>query len=917
MPSSSPHAPVVLDPAPPDALRDRAATRSLPLHLVARAFERGADAVLCLDRASHCTYLNARAAELLGGEPRALLGRVPWDARPELAEGALHATVRQAMTSGESAVLQPTNAPWHRRFELRIEPFDDGLMIVATRLPGAPTEQAQLIEQSRYLRAVLDTAPECVKVLGRDGSLLDMNAAGLAMVDAPSLAALRAHGIGSLIAAEHRPDFHRLHDAALHGTSGRLEFGVVTMGGRHRRFETHAAPLRDARGTVMGVLAVTRDVTERRAAEEKLRESEAFSRLLLEASPDCIKVLDLDGRVEHVNGPGLALLEATDRDALHGRRWSDLWCGEPQAQARAAVAAARAGGSARFQAEAPTLRGTQKHWDVTVTPVRDDAGTIVRLLATAREITESKRAEERLRESESHFRELTEGAPLGVFLNDAAGTTIYVNQRCADIIGTSREALLGGGWKRSVHPDDAARVTSERQAFRAGDVDRRSFEYRVRRVDGSTRSIVAHIVRLHGVDGRSEGFVGMVEDTTDRLALEAQLRQAQKMEAVGQLAGGIAHDFNNLLTVISGSLELAREDLAPLLPAGHPSHGDLAEIAQAAERARALVRQLLAFSRKQVVVRQAVDVNAVVRGADQLLRRVIGDEVVLRTRLADDVLVVRADAVQLEQVLVNLALNARDAMLTPAHGTAGIGGVLALTTDALVLDAADAGAWPGLAPGAYVRVVVRDSGHGMDGATRAHLFEPFFTTKPVGAGTGLGLATVYGIVQQAGGVVHVESAPGAGATFTILLPRQPQADASSPTLAGPPSEAASGVGRGTVLLVEDEAAVRATTRRILERHGYAVLEARHGADALLLWRAHRAEVTAVVTDLRMPEMGGRELIARLREQGAALPVVFVSGYSDETASPERAPAERALEKPFTGEALLQALDAARTRHADR
>jgi signal transduction histidine kinase/CheY-like chemotaxis protein len=469
-----------------------------------------------------------------------------------------------------------------------------------------------------------------------------------------------------------------------------------------------------------------------------------------------------------------------------------------------------------------------------------------------------------------------------------------------------REALLGTGWKDAVHPDDAARVVAERVAFRAADEDRRTFDYRVRRHDGGTRSVVAHVVRLRGVDGCARGFVGMVEDTTDQRALEAQLRQAQKMEAVGQLAGGIAHDFNNLLTVIGGSLELARGDLAPLLPPAHPSHADLAEIAQATERARALVRQLLAFSRKQVVAPQAVDVNAIVRGAEQLLRRVVGDEVVLRARLAPAPLVVRADAVQLEQVLVNLALNARDAMLTPAHGRPGTGGLFALTTDAVTLDAAAAAARPGLAPGEYVRLVARDGGHGMDETTRAHLFEPFFTTKPVGAGTGLGLATVYGIVTQAGGAVHVESAPGAGASFTILLPRAGRAD--DVVLAAP--SVRPGPGRGTVLLAEDEPAVRATTRRILERHGYAVLEARHGADALVLWRAHRAEITAVVTDLRMPEMGGRELAARLRAEGASLPVVFVSGYSDEAAAPADARDERALEKPFTGDALLRALDAA-------
>jgi len=411
-------------------------------------------------------------------------------------------------------------------------------------------------------------------------------------------------------------------------------------------------------------------------------------------------------------------------------------------------------------------------------------------------------------------------------------------------------------------------------------------------------------VRLRAADGTTTGFVGMVEDTTERQALEAQLRQAQKMEAVGQLAGGIAHDFNNLLTVITGHLDFARQDLAPLVPPGHSVREDLAEISQAAERARALVRQLLAFSRKQVVAPQEVELSQVVRGAEQLLRRVLGDEIVLGTTLSAAPTVVRADAVQLEQVLVNLALNARDAMLTPAHGHPGTGGTLTIETDVLAVADGDAGA-RALPAGEYVRLTLRDTGHGMDDATRARLFEPFFTTKPVGAGTGLGLATVYGIVQQNGGDVRVESAPGAGATFTILLPRA--ADPASAPLVGTPGARAPR-GRGTVLLVEDETAVRATTRRVLERHGYAVLEARHGADALLLWQTHRAEVSAVVTDLRMPQMGGVELVRRLRTDRPTLPVVYVSGYSHEAAQSAALPFERFLEKPFRSEALLTALD---------
>jgi nitrogen-specific signal transduction histidine kinase/CheY-like chemotaxis protein len=389
--------------------------------------------------------------------------------------------------------------------------------------------------------------------------------------------------------------------------------------------------------------------------------------------------------------------------------------------------------------------------------------------------------------------------------------------------------------------------------------------------------------------------------------LEAELRQAHKMEAVGQLAGGIAHDFNNLLTVISGNLELADADLPDTLPADAPLRLDLSEIGQSATRAHGLVRQLLAFSRKQAICPQRLRLGAVVLRAEQLLRRVIGEEILLTVDVAAEATWVEADAGQLEQVLLNLAVNARDAMLTARHGHPGTGGALRLEVDALTVGADEARPGEDLTPGAWVRLLVRDTGHGMDATTRARAFEPFFTTKQVGAGTGLGLSTVFGIVRQAGGAVRIESAPGAGTTFTLLFPACPAAeDRVDP--AGPPTRRAA--AEGVVLLVEDEAPVRATARRLLERRGYTVLEARHGGDALLVWGEHGARVDALVTDLRMPEMGGRELASRLRAERPALPVVLMSGYVDAGWRHAAPRAAAFVEKPFTGAALLSALEGA-------
>jgi signal transduction histidine kinase/CheY-like chemotaxis protein len=428
-------------------------------------------------------------------------------------------------------------------------------------------------------------------------------------------------------------------------------------------------------------------------------------------------------------------------------------------------------------------------------------------------------------------------------------------------------------------------------------------EHRQPTPDGDVRAVRSRLTPVRDADGRVVRVAGLSEDVTGQRELEGRLRQAQRMEAVGQLAGGIAHDFNNLLSVITGNLELLAADLPPDLPPTHPAREDADEIARAATRARHLVRHLLAFSRKQPARPQHLRVGELVRNAEKLLRRVIGEEIALEVHVGEGEAAVHVDAGQLEQVLINLAVNARDAMLTPLHGHPGTGGVLAIEVDALALDAAEARQWE-TTPGPWVRLRVRDTGHGMDAATRVQAFEPFFTTKDVGRGTGLGLSTVFGIVRQARGVVRVDSVPGGGTTFTVLLPAAAEDGAAA---AGtPPPRAAA--GSSTVLLVEDEAPVRAVARRLLERRGYTVLEARHGADALDVWRAHGSAVEVVITDVRMPELGGRELVARLRAERPRVPVVYMSGYADEGPRLASGSYDAFVEKPFTSEALFGALD---------
>jgi PAS domain S-box-containing protein len=406
---------------------------------------------------------------------------------------------------------------------------------------------------------------------------------------------------------------------------------------------------------------------------------------------------------------------------------------------------------------------------------------------------------------------------------------------------------------------------------------------------------------LRGSGGQDLGVVAIVRDLTAVRSLEAQLRQAQKMEAVGRLAGGVAHDFNNLLTVITGRSQL----LLLKLPPESPLRRDVELVEETAHRASALTRQLLAFSRKQILQPRVVELNEVVRGMEAMLGRLIGEDIALATRLDPEAGCVRADPAQLEQVLVNLVVNARDAM--------PLGGQLTLETRAVDLDEAFARQHVGIRPGPHVRLLVRDTGVGMDAVTKAHLFEPFFTTKGPGKGTGLGLATVYGIVTQSGGAIRVDSEPGQGATFTIDLPR---AEAPVDARVDRPAARAVPQGSETVLLVEDEAEVRGLARDILHGQGYTVLEAANGDEALRIGRRHRGPIHLLVTDVVMPQMGGRELATRLTTVRRETKVLYMSGYTDDAVLRQDAAATATafLEKPFTAESLAakvrEVLDAA-------
>ena len=490
------------------------------------------------------------------------------------------------------------------------------------------------------------------------------------------------------------------------------------------------------------------------------------------------------------------------------------------------------------------------------------------LARTIRYAIERKQSEVRLRESEERFRELAENVREVFFVSDAAtGRLLYTNPAYEEVFRHSREYAYSKplAWRETVHPDDQARMMGAPPAIaQAGEMTLDTF--RVVRPDGTIRWVRSRTTPVKNGSGKLGRVVGIAEDITELKHAEDQFHKAQKMEAVGRLAGGIAHDFNNLLVAIIGTAELLLDGMGP----DDPQRADVQEIRKAGARAAELTQQLLAFSRQQVLETKVLEVNGLVADLDKLLRRLIGEDVELKTVLASDLGHVRTDPGQLEQVIVNLAVNARDAMPQ--------GGRLTIETADVELDESYTRAHEPVRPGRYVMIAVSDTGTGMSEGTKARIFEPFFTTKEQGKGTGLGLATVYGIVKQSDGYVWAYSEMGEGTTFKIYLPRVDQP--AAPRQRATPEDARPR-GTETIFLVEDDEQVRESTRRMLGSLGYRVTVADSGEQAFALLDRHQGALHLLVTDVVMPRISGRRVVEQSRVRRPGLKALYLSGYTDE------------------------------------
>lgn len=627
-------------------------------------------------------------------------------------------------------------------------------------------------------------------------------------------------------------------------------------------------------------------LTSRRRAEAALKESEAKYRTVVENVFEGVIVFS-EGNKRFCNPRYLEIVGYSAEDfarlefmaAVHPEDRGPI-CRELETLMRTGVA------SAGFQCRVITKHGDTKWIEAKGAPIEWEGQSSV--IVFADDITERREIQRRLQESEERYRRLFEATPDGIAHIGLDGRIVQANSAQARMFGYDSPADLSGVHATQLVAPSSRDRSAQIMARRLSGEELAPVQYELVRRDGSSFFGEISAALLCDARGAVSGYTCLTHDMSARLELQAQLLQAQKMEAIGSLAGGVAHDFNNLLSVILSNTSFAMDDVR-----GNESlKGDLVQVKKAAERAVALTRQLLAFSRKQVLQPLPLDLNQITTGIEKMLRRILGEDVELTLRLAPDLGLTLADPSQIEQVIMNLVVNARDAMPN--------GGKLMIETANVTVDDGYADQHLSVQPGLYVQLTVTDTGTGMDEQTRARIFEPFFTTNEVGKGTGLGLSTVYGIVRQSEGDICVYSEVGYGTTFKVYLPRELTATVAMS--ARPQQPSVRSTGTETILVVEDEAALRRVAKRALDAAGYRALVAANGDEALLIFERHGRDIPLLVTDVVMPRMSGRMLAEHLKGVRPALKVLYMSGYTNDAIDRQGIlePGTQFLAKPFTG-----------------
>jgi two-component system cell cycle sensor histidine kinase/response regulator CckA len=836
-------------------------------------------------------YANDAAGSAWGAPVEALVGKGLLEALPALASTDLPRLYRDVLVERRATTVDGFHyagggAISAGTFCFEAFPLGDSQVGVVFERTGQTTRSAWHLRQ---LAAIVDSSSDAIISKTLNGTITSWNRAAEEMYGYT-----RDEAVGrsiELIVPLDRVEELRLILGKLRRGERVSEHETVRVkkDGSRFRVRVTVSPIHDLAGEVIGASAIGRDLTPEELTARELHRSREFFRTVFDEAGIAMWLCDTTGRLIQVNEATCALLGYT-REELESRTVRDVLPASEHEAFDGRMRALIDGTLARFSAEKQYLRkdGEPVWVEVTGAPVRNAEGEVSYFIGQMQDIRPRREAEEQLRRSQDLYQLVVENSRDLISLIGLNGRYVFLSQAYEAALGLECGALEGTPALDLLHPDD--RQTAQWWFEERAKAPALS-KLRLRKADGTYLPVESHASFVYGDDGAPIALLSVSRDISQSVRndeLEARLRLAEKMEAIGQLAAGVAHDFNNLLTVIRGSAELARRRSDDAEVAA-----GLGAILHAAEDATQLTRQLLAFGGREVSRPEVLDLNAVIGEYEQMLDRLLGDDVEVSVERQPHLGLIRADRGQIGQIVVNLAVNARDAMPD--------GGTLSIVTSS-VEDAPQ----PDGAPQSFVRLTVSDTGTGIADEVMQHLFEPFYTTKMQGKGTGLGLATVFGIVKQSGGRIDASSAPGRGSTFTIDLPVVDEAPSQPVLAAGSPA----GRRSERVLVVDDNDLVRTITSTMLASHGYEVAEAAGGRSALVL-AAAEAPFDLLVTDISMPGMNGVELAEALRRTWPGLRVVFTSGYGD-SAFPAAGgvPEHEFLQKPFDCEALLHAAEAA-------
>ncbi len=750
-----------------------------------------------------------------------------------------------------------------RLFETSKSPITDknnnviGILGVSRDITERKRVEEELRESEDKFRTLLESAPDAYYLYDLKGNFIDGNKAaeimsGYKRDELIGRNFLQIH----LLPARHLPKAAALFaQNALGRSTGPDEFTLLRKDGSEIVIEIQTNPIKiKGREHVIGI---ARDITKRKEAEQARQESEERYQLLSDATFEAVfiseKGICLNQNKAAEKMFGYTLQEAVGRSGIEwiAKEYRELVKNNMLS-----------GYEGSYQAMA--LRKDGSTFDAKIQGrIMKYKGSTIRITAL-HDITEKKKAEKDLKNSEEHFRSLIENAADVISILDNRGRIVYESPSHERVLGYPTGRLIGINSFDLVHPDDIERIQKQFASLLEKPGESEEVNFRFRHMNGSWIHIDGTGTNLLHIES-VKGIVINYRDISDRHQLEEQLHQAEKMKAVGQLAGGVAHDFNNLLTVINGYCDLLT---AKDLPADVLN--SLEQIQKAGERAARLTSQLLTFSRKQLIKPEIIDLNALIKDHNQMLRRLLGEDIVITTTPSPGPGFLNIDPGQMEQIIMNISINARDAM--------PFGGKLMIETSNIDFDKSISKSKAEILPGPYVMLAISDNGVGMEESIRSRIFEPFFTTKGRGKGTGLGMSTVYGIVKQNNGFIYVYSEPGKGTTFKVYFPR---VEKDGKKVKASIADHADLHGTETILLVEDEAGVRDITKSILSEFGYNVITAENGIEALQRFKEHSGSINLLLTDVIMPLMSGRELAEKIRTKQPDLKVLFISGYTDD------------------------------------